>query len=352
MVEHEESSTPVVTAAVLRSAYAPCLAFALSVIVALFVQKSDGNSSLVTLTYMGVATVSVLAIWSAVVAVRLRGRPHDHRFAGYHRHPARVAIGAMAGVVGLVTALVGIDAEDSDFGVLPSGDRIVLPSAGRDQHPPLSSSASMPERVHDSEELAVRNVLVASNSDHIRVMATVSNKTKATVVADQASVGLHLQRPTGCTGDFPPIYKVDDSLTVNAQGATGSVTMDGGPLDGFSVPASGRLVLDCADTELTLGFKIAVTLPPLQSSYLVIEVPRRLHAVLQDVIEYKPDPSRTFPIGAPTDLDLDVRFPPATSTQLDVTVGLGHTSSTDKWACVKQAFGDALLRLLEEPCKT
>ncbi|GAA3461548.1 hypothetical protein GCM10018963_35610 [Saccharothrix longispora] len=248
--------------------------------------------------------------------------------------------------------MTAIDAEDTDFEVPPSKSEVVLPPGAISLTPSAStpSNKSSFERIHDSESIAIRNIMAVKNDAHLRLTATIINKTEAVTISDQALVSLHAPLKGECTGEIVK-YRIDDTLTVrDGLLKDADIAISGGIHDGFTVPAVGQLVHDCG-TYLDLGFRVALTLNPQQSIEFAIDVPTHIRAILEKTTTVTPVPAQLYPIDEQSDVDLIFGIPlNSDNYYLDVTLGVGHTSSTNNWACTALVFGRSNKKVHREPC--
>ena len=103
---------------------------------------------------------------------------------------------------------------------------------------------------------------------------------------------------------------------------------------------------------MQLTFKIAMTLGPLQSTDLAIDVPTRIRAFFEEGTTF---PRPTLAAGTTEEqhkVEITFDVPGASDTHyLRVNLGVGHTSSVNRWACVAQNFGYSDLGINKAPCR-
>lgn len=304
-----------VTATDIRKSLKYGLLFVSAVLVALFVQKSDGNSALETIFYLALGATGSLAVATGVIGIRYARRFHDHEWAWYYSKPYMYFLVLATGLAAVVFSFNVIDREDSDF----------LTGSGVD------------EFTADAGGVAVRNLYIAESDQYIRFVVSIVNATEAPVVLDEAQFDVQIENTaTSCAGDFP-IYRLDDPITVrdgNIEGA--KLLAEGGPLQGFEVASRGRLEFFCADTELSLSFPVNIGLGPLQTTYLALDLPNMLNVTLEDMILYNEANRGKYPIGSQDTVALQLNLADLASDEIATMTARVRHSSNDIWACVSK----------------
>lgn len=145
----------------------PALTVVGAVLVALFIQKSDGNTAVQTLLALLMATVGCLLVWASVIGLTTRHRKHEHRLRIVFSNTTVVCLGGLAGGLLLWTSFSIIDRSPEGYVTAPGGDdEIVIFS--------------------DASGIALRNPQLALGTTTIRLLVTVVNIRNLPVVADQA----------------------------------------------------------------------------------------------------------------------------------------------------------------------
>lgn len=289
----------------------PGLAFVATVLVALFVQKSDGNSAWSTLLYLLMAASGTFLTILSVIGFRFWKYRHINRLSWAL---SRTSIVIGAGVVGLLliaSSLMGIDKEDSVVG------------------PELGSG----ESVKDSNSIALRNFQAVQNEDAIRIAVTLINKRKNATTVDTVEIGYIRDRSNvHCyiPADAPPFYTVKDTVKFE-DGGTGLATVEPrtGPFAGYPILAQGTLVFGCGSARFKIVFPVTINLSSQGSTTLTIELPRNIYT--------EPAPPRGGGVARPPEhVQLYIPEPddnPSSSSSMFVRLGYG---AHDEMASINQ----------------
>lgn len=249
-----------------------------AVIIALFVQKSDGNSALGAFIWTGLAIVSSLCVLVTVVALLVLVFGSDDRFLNSVATSSHPYILGLAGLIGLTFAFHGIDVESTNFSQEEQRGTSSLPEQSR-----------FSETVIDNPDYTVRRVIVGESAEAYRIAATVISKSEAPLILDRARFGYSSTEP-GCGipgGGSTSLgfALVQDVYVRGTQVDRANVLSKDGPLAGFTTPAeSAGLRADaCGNiTEFAIEIPVTMNLEPLGIVDLSIEIPKTLRIVVAD----------------------------------------------------------------------
>ena len=304
------------------------------VLTAVFVQKSDGNSTIETVTLLGAASVGAFLVAAAFASHVYLFDPQPHRLSWYlSRRPLSV-IGGLFGIILIGFSMASIDKEDSDFGQPP-----VFHQDGG------STTDGAAEVVTDGDSIALRNLVVSSNSDVVRMVVSVVNTSKAPVVFSSAT-WTNAGPPTAagiCTG--PERYSLEGEVQVDAKGtAHAELLAEEGPLAGVPVQAAGIYANGCDGFQegIHLEFPISMDLNPLEATSFTLDIHKNAH-LLRDASADSGDASQS-----------PLEYTNARGWITKLSIGYGVEGSPDRASvCLpgSVAPGDPHVTAPRNPCK-
>jgi hypothetical protein len=246
------------------------------VLVALFIQKSDGNTAAETIFLLGLGAIGVLLLMVPVVGLIYFGRRHEHELRWIWRTPVLSVVGLVIGALLLWVAFDRIDREDTDY----------RDTAGADEFTVIGDG------------VALANLQIAESETLTRVLVTVINTELVPIVLSRAEFRLDQEDPNviGCAGNFPT-YTLDDRIAVSdGEIVDASASAESGSMEGFTVHVDGRLRFFCLGSSLTVSLPVSIDLGPQETSALALDFPLEVRAVLDDIVLYDESPE-DYPIG-------------------------------------------------------
>jgi hypothetical protein len=303
-----------------------------AVLVALFVQKSSQHSTMGTMAYLGLGSLGLLAVTSAVIGIRFWGHEHNHQFRWYLSRPHLFLPVAAAGIIALVVAFTGIDASDADFAQAPTKGEPTI----------------------DENNIKMRNLIVAENPAWTRVLVTIINTNNSSTLLEQA--GFHI-RTTELDCDHgipPPVYRLKSSITVHAGRIGGDIIeIASGPLRDFNVTATGTATHECKGdmVDLTVRFPISIFLKPQEPIDLTIEIPRKINITFLGPQSESINPySKQQDLRQESVFPIELANPPAwQGTLISISVGL---TSTGRQSCISRVSDQMHSgTILNDPCE-
>lgn len=282
----------------LRAAYKYGLGFITVVIVGLFLQKGSNTSVFWTTLWMALAAAGCLMINTSAIGVLTRGRRHQHRLHRLMEKPSSYLPIGLLGVAFVVISFMVIDNDPSH--------RIPPPSNAQEN---IDTSVSLRDPQH------------AKNDQSVRLLVTVVNRTPSTVLLNEAEFSISLSDAAARCSDAGNVYRLAQAITVK-DGALQDVRLDAleGPFAGYSVEADGTLIDLCRDKGITLRFPVSISLAPTESTYLALDIPRRV-----SVMEDQPSPA----LGAPA-----LRNFPVSVDDPRAAFSARIRYNDDAWACI------------------
>jgi hypothetical protein len=252
------------------------------VFVALFVQKSDGNTSAETLLLLGLGSCGVALVAFAGAAVASGMKPIRQKLLAVGGRRFAPVVALCVGSILIGFSLYRIDAGPSDF----SQQAVAHPpvfygSTGLSLEPPAPNSSYVPQRsspevTHESDKLAVRNMVFAENGSTTRVAVSIVNKSESPVVL--SGLGINLKYPEDrrntCYNSGPQMYQVVGDIDVAGNSeASGSLLAKSGSLAGFTTKIRGRGREDICYGGLSLALQaeISTSLAPLETLEITID---------------------------------------------------------------------------------
>ena len=247
------------------------------VLVALFVQKSDGNSTLGTIGLLAVASAGAMLLTACCmgVAVRARRATPVGCLTWLLSRRTSIVLTAASGVVLLTVASVGIDAGPSDFAqepTEPAKQEATCNERADEAHGEQEATNDAGTKVHDAASIALRGLTIAADeTGGRRAGLTIVNKTESPIVLD--SMCISFSSTIACAAPLPPeegIFKITDEITVH-----GERIMGGGLIrDGFTVPITGRYYSECPGRQVvTISAPVSIGLAPLETMSLGVDFP-------------------------------------------------------------------------------
>lgn len=230
------------------------LAISASVLVALFVQKSDGHSVVVTVFLLGVAFAGAMLIGAAVAGIVYKFHDASSPPNRLHWYLSRPLLFGSLGIVGalLLTFSMGaIDTRNPDY-----------------LQPPVGS-----EKVRDSESIAMRNLVLSQTDAATRFSATLVNKQNSPLVLSAARIVLRALTPDNAClrGDEQYLLSGDVEID-NENEASASLEAKRGPLEGSTVAGKGSYLEACEEKRLSISFPITLALGPMEPANLTVDV--------------------------------------------------------------------------------
>jgi hypothetical protein len=247
------------------------------VIVGLFVQKSQGNSSIATLTLLAVASVGVVLIANSLgQVIQLFRNPRAESDQLSRRTLIKSTLLSLLGVAFVVVSLDFIDYEDTDY--------LQEPVLYRDNQ----AGKQVKELVEDSDTLALRNLILMQGEKGDRLKLVIVNRRQTSVVANEIRImGVSGRQPATCGSNTSYNYKFEGSVTISRDG-----TIEGARLaetgSAYSVAASGRASGEtCYGLQLySLSAPVSIALDPLGSATLALDVDNEFPVAVLEGMDY------------------------------------------------------------------
>lgn len=255
-----EHPAPVATNSTLKTWFRVGQILISGVLVGLFIQKSDGNSTLATIIYLVAGALGTVLVMIALMGVRFHRYVHSNSFAWFLSSTIRYIISGVFGLALAGYSFVGIDKNDADY--------------------EQGSSAGQSE--HHSGQFELRNLQAVQDESSTRIAVSVINTAKAPTVIDRALLKTDPLFSGGQCISGGWDYIIDGQIVIRGDGkvAEGSVYVPSGPLTGRTVPARVDVIRfgrDCVEIAVeNVQFPVILTLQPQEVQVLTIEIPRSM----------------------------------------------------------------------------
>lgn len=267
------------------------------VILAVFVQKST-HSAAETSGLIAIGGIGALLVLLATIGTLLRGVGLSARYGWFFR---RRWLSIPLGLVGLMSVAWSFSIIDGTATPLePSlghhGEAAVTevegPRAASVQSYPAPATVAE-EKVQDSQDLALRNLILGHTEEATRIKVTAFNLTDRPVAVHYVSLTLTKPAVEPCTSatsteaapvtdweapanSGPPVkYRLSDGVTMKSdRSLNADLVSEEGDLAGFAVNARLEVSSSCTESALHFSFPTDMIATPNEDTSLTLTLPR------------------------------------------------------------------------------